>query len=168
LQYRGEARGWRLAEEIGGEPSDALGNFTIPVVAQGRPFVLHAESEKWLPSSSQNMTIRTSELQGVLLLLSSRGASVAGRVLDSGGRPVAGADVQLRAIPADPGAAGRESIAFSRAVNRHVISQADGSYSFEGVPAGQVVVTARRQNQRAAAEAATASGTLTSIDLSLR
>jgi hypothetical protein len=168
VQYRGEAQTWRLAEEIGGEPADALGNFTIPIVAQGRPFVLHAESDKWLPSSSQNMMIRTPDLQGVLLLLSSRGSSVAGRILDSSGRPVAGADVQLRAIRANSGSPGPDSIAFSRSMNRHAISQADGSYSCEGIPAGQVVVTARQQNQRAAAEAATVSGTLTSLDLSLQ
>ncbi|MGH9631032.1 MAG: carboxypeptidase-like regulatory domain-containing protein [Bryobacteraceae bacterium] len=67
LQYRGDARAWRLAEEIGGEQADTFGNFRIPIVAQGRPFVLHAESEGWLLSSSQTMTMQTPELQGVLL-----------------------------------------------------------------------------------------------------
>jgi hypothetical protein len=170
LQYRGGARAWRLAEETGGEQADALGNFTIPIVAQGRPFVLHAEREGWLLSSSQTMTIRTPELRSVLLLLSRRGASVSGRVLDSTGSPVSGAHVHLRAIPADSEftAEQRDSFAFSRTMNRIAVSRYDGSYLFEGVPGGYVVVTAKADNRRAASETDTTPGRQTTIDLSLR
>jgi hypothetical protein len=170
LNYRGEARAWRFAEETGGEQADAFGNFTIPIVAQGRPFVLHAESEGWLLSSSQTMTVRSPELSGVLLLLSRRGMNVSGRVLDSAGRPVSGAHVHLRSIPADSEftADQRDSLAFSRSVNRMAVSREDGSYSFEGVPGGRVVVTANGQNRRAASETDTATGRQTIIDLSLR
>jgi protocatechuate 3,4-dioxygenase beta subunit len=170
LNYRGEARVWRIAEENGGEQVDAFGNFTVPIVAQGRPFVLHAESEGWLLSSSQTMMIRSPELKGVLLLLSRRGATVSGRVMDSGGRPVSGAHVHLRAIPADSEFTSdqRDSIAFSRSMNRMAVSREDGSYSFDGVPGGRVVVTANAQNRRAASEMDTVSERQTTIDLSLR
>ena len=170
VHYRGDGRGWRVAEETGGEPADAFGNFAVPIVAQGRPFVLHAESEGWLLSSSQTMTIRNSELNGVLLLLSRRGATVSGRVLDSAGRPFSGAHVHLRAIPADNEltADQRDSLAFSRSMNRMAVSREDGSYSFEGVPGGRVIVTANAENRRAASEMDTVAGTQTTIDLSLR
>jgi hypothetical protein len=170
VQYPGEARGWRPAEEIGGEPTDALGNFTIAAVAQGRPFLLLAESDDWMLSSSQTMMVRTSELHGVLLLLSRRGASVTGRVLDRGGRPVAGVSVQLRAIPAENEmtADQRNSIAFSRAMHRSAISGEDGSYSFHGLPAGRTVITVQQQGRRSASEAETVSGRATNVDVSLQ
>ena len=170
IHYRGDARVWRFAEETGGEQADAFGNFTIPIVAQGRPFVLHAESEGWLLSSSQTMTIRSPELNGVLLLLSRRGAIVSGRVLDSAGRPVSAAQVHLRAIPDDSEFTvdQRDSLAFSRSMNRMAVSREDGSYSFEGVPGGRIVVTANAQNRRATSETDSVAGRQTTIDLSLR
>ena len=169
VQYRGEGGRWRSAEEIGGEPTDTLGNFTIPAVAQERPFVLYAESENWLLSSSQTMMIRTPGLPGVLLLMTRRGTRVTGRVLDSGGRPVADAHVQLRSIPPDNEFAAdqRQSIAFARAMNRSVMSRADGSYSFEGVPGGRVVIIAHQQNRRTASETEITSEGVTRVDLSL-
>ena len=170
LNYRGEARVWRVAEEAGGEQADAFGNFMIPIVAQGRPFVLHAESEGWLLSSSQTMTVRSQELRGVLLLLSRRGSRVSGRVLDSAGRAVSGAHVHLRAVPADGEFTTdqRDSFAFSRSMNRTAVSREDGSYLFEGVPGGRVVVTANADSRRAAFETDTTPGTQTTIDLSFR
>jgi Carboxypeptidase regulatory-like domain len=170
IDYRGNARSWRFADETGGEEADAFGNFTIPTIAQGRPFVLHAEREGWLLSSSQTMTTRTPELSGVLLLLSRRGGSVSGRVLDSAGRPISGAHVHLRSAPSDREftADQRESLAFSRAMNRVAVSREDGSYVFEGVPGGRITVTANAQKRRAASETDTTPGRQTILDLSLR
>jgi hypothetical protein len=170
LNYRGDAQAWRFAEETGGEETDALGRFTIPIVAQRRPFVLQAEREGWLPSSSQTMALPSTALDGVLLLLSRRGASVSGRVLDSAGRPVSGAHVHLRAIPADNEftAELRESFAFSRTVNRTARSHEDGSYVFEGVPAGHIVVTANAENRRGASDSDIDPGRPTIMDISLR
>ena len=62
LSYRGERGGWRSSDETGGEETDQAGRFTISVVAQGRPFLLHVEKEGWLLSSSTTMTLRTPEL----------------------------------------------------------------------------------------------------------
>jgi protocatechuate 3,4-dioxygenase beta subunit len=169
VHYRGDARSWRFAEETAGQ-TDELGSFTIPVVARGRTFVLHAESEGWLLSSSQNMTIRAPEHPGVLLQLTRRGGSVSGRVLDSAGRAVQGAQVQLRALPAEDEftAEQRESVAFSRNMNRIALSREDGSYSFEGVPRGRIVVTAQAESRRAASDTDIEPGRQTRLDLSLR
>ncbi len=157
VDYRGQARRWRLAEEAGGEAADSFGNFTIPVVAQGRPFVLHAECEGWLMSSSGTLHLRTSEMAGVILLLSRHGTRVRGRVVDAAGNPLGGAEVRLRAL-ADRDeftAEQRGSFAFARSTHQVTKSASDGSYGFAGVPLGQVVVTTDVGNGRASGEAVT-------------
>jgi len=170
LDYRGENRAWRLAEEAGGEAADPFGYFTLPVVAQGRPFVLHAETEGRLPSSSGTLMLRAPEMTGVVLLVSRRGSTVRGRVVDAAGAPVAGAALRLRAIPAagEFTAEQRASLVFARGTNKTALSGADGSFSFAAVPAGRVVVTAQAGNRRASAEAAAAAGRETVLTLALR
>ena len=159
LQYRGEAQSWRSSDEMGGEETDVSGVFRIPVVAQGKPFVLHAEADGWLLSSSRTMSLRTPPLTEVLLLLSRRGTTVSGRVLDAGGRPVGNAEVQLRAAPADHvfSTEQRQSIAFARTMNRLTRTEDDGSYVFRGVPAGRVVVAAHAKDLRGNVEVEAAS-----------
>jgi hypothetical protein len=154
LQYRGDVQSWRSSDEMGGEETDASGFFRVPVVAQGKPFVLHAEADGWLLSSSQTTFLRTPALTEVLLLLSRRGTTVSGRVLDAGGRPVANAEVQLRAAPADHvfSTDQRQSFAFARTMNRSTRTAEDGSYVFRGVPAGRVIVAAHAQDLRGNAE----------------
>ena len=150
LQYRGEVNFWRSSDEVGGDETDPSGFFRVPVVGQGKPFVLHAEADGWLLSSSQTMLLRTPALTEVLLLLSRRGTTIAGRVLDAGGRPVSNAEVQLRAVPADHvfSAEQRQSIAFARTMNRSTRTAGDGSYVFRGVPVGRVVVAAHAHDLR--------------------
>ena len=170
LDYRGEARRWRLAEEAGGEAADNFGYFTIPAAAQGRPFVLHAECEGWLMSSSGTLNLSGSEMKGVVLLLSRHGASVRGRVVDALGNSLGGAEVRLRSIAAQDEftAEQRASPAFARSTNKRTVSAADGSYVFTGVPVGQVVVTANVGSRRAAGQATTAVGREPEILLTLR
>ncbi len=170
LDYAGEARRWRLAEEAGGEAADAFGYFRLPAVAQGRPFVLHAECEGWLMSSSGTLVVHAPETTGVLLVLSRHGAQVRGRVTDGAGNPVAGAEVRLRSVPAQGEftAEQRASAAYARSTNRKATSAGDGSYAFAGVPAGQVVVTAEARGRRAGAEAAVSTGRDIEIVLELR
>ncbi len=170
LDYRGEARHWRLSEESGGEPADSFGYFTIPAAAQGRPFVLHAECDGWLMSSSGTLNLRGPEMKGVVLLLSRRGAAVRGRVVDAAGNPVGGAEVRLRSLaaPDEFTAEQRGSIAFARSTNKTTMSAADGSYSFRGVPVGRVVVTTTSGARRAVAQATIAAALESEILLALR
>ena len=168
LQYRGEVNFWRSGDEVGGDETDASGFFRVPVVAQGKPFVLHAEADGWLLSSSQTMSLRTPALTEVLLLLSRRGTTISGRVLDAGGRPVLNAEVQLRATPADHvfSTEQKQSIAFARAMNRVTRTAVDGSYVFRGVPAGRVVVAAHAQELRGNTEVEAAMDSR--VDVTLR
>jgi hypothetical protein len=168
--YRGEARRWRFAEEAGGEGTDHFGYFTIPAVAQRRPFLLHVEREGWLISSSGTLMLTGPEMNGVVLMLGRRGTSVRGRVFDTTGNPVAGAEVRLRSLPAKDEftVEQRASVAFARSTNRTTLSAADGSYIFTGVPAGQALVTVNAGGRRAAGETTTAVGRETDITLTVR
>lgn len=170
VDYRGESRRWRLGEEAGGEAADSLGGFTIPVVARGKPFVLHVGHEEWLPSSSGTLVLRTPEMPGVVLLLSRRGGSVRGVVADAAGKPIAGALVRLRihAAKDEFTAEQRASIPFAHCTNKTAISAPDGSYHFAGVPVGRVVVTAHAGALRSSAEATAAAGRETVIALTVR
>jgi hypothetical protein len=170
ITYAGETRAWRLADEAGGEAADAFGYFQIPVVAQGRPFQLHAESDSRLPSSSGTLVLRTNEMAGAVLLLSRRGTTVRGRVVDGAGDPVGGAAIHLRALPAggESTAGQRASFAFARSANKTTVSAADGSFAFTAIPDGRAVVTARAGARRASGEAATVAGRDVEIVLALR
>ena len=170
VDYRGEARRWRLAEESGGDAAGNIGDFTIPAVAQGRPFVLHAEYEGWLMSSSGTLNLHGSELTGVVLILSRHGTNVRGRVVDTTGNPVGGAEVRLRSLAAQDEftAEQRASFAFARSTNKSRTSAADGSFVFAGVPTGRVVVTVNMGGRRAAGETTTAVGRETDITLTVR
>ena len=168
LQYRGEGNAWRSSDEAGGEETDASGFFEVPVVAQRKPFLLHAEADGWLLSTSETMFLRTPALPEVLLLLSRRGVTIGGRILDSAGRPVADADVQLRALPANHvfSAEQRHSMAFARTMTRSVRTRSDGSYTFTGVPTGRVVISARTLDLRGNVDAEVASNL--HVDLTVR
>jgi hypothetical protein len=160
IDYSGDGRVWRLAEETGGEPADSTGRFTVPSVARGRPFVLHAEADGRLPSSSGTLVLRGGEMPGIILLVSRRGATVRGRVVDAAGVAVSAAAVRLRVRPA-PGvftAEQRAAIPFARKTNRAVVSAADGSFVFYGVPSGQAVVTAEAGGRHGFAETTVAGG----------
>lgn len=168
--YPGETRAWRSAEEAGGEAADAFGYFTVPAVAQGRPFVLHAESDEWLMSSSGTLMLRGPEMAGVVLLLGRRGSNVRGKVFDAAGSPLAGAAIRLRAVPdrneftADQ----RASAAFARSINKSTASAADGSFAFAGIPSGKILLTASARGRRAATEAAIIAGRDTEVVLRLK
>jgi hypothetical protein len=170
LTYRGETTGWRRAEEAGGDEADAAGRFTIPVVAQRKPFVLHVEGEGWLLSSSGTMVLRGPELSGVLLLLSRRGTSVSGRAVDDRGQPVAGAAVRLRVIPATDqfSQEQRELPAFARSAYRSGVTGPDGSFAFAGVPSGRVVITAESGARRGSADAEVSARASARLDVTMR
>jgi hypothetical protein len=170
VSYMNDARAWRLAGEAGGESADAFGYFKIPAVAQDRPFRLHAESDDRLPSSSGTFVLRGDEMAGVVLLLSRRGAAVRGRVVDSSGNPVPGAEIRMRAIPAERefSADQRASISFARSINKTAVSAADGSFAFAAAPDGRVVVTAQFGPRRASGEATTMAGREIDLTLTLR
>jgi protocatechuate 3,4-dioxygenase beta subunit len=170
LSYRGEAGGWRRAEEAGGDEADAFGQFSIPVVAQGKPFVLHAESDEWLVSSSGTMLLRADQMQGILLLLSRRGTTISGRIVDDGGRPVSGAVVRLRAIPADGEFTDEQRAlpAFARNAHKTGITGPDGTYTFTAVPLGRVVVTAESAGRRGSSEVAASIRQTVRLDVTMR
>jgi hypothetical protein len=125
---------------------DSSGHFKLPAVAQNRPFVL----EVWTPdrpfTTSTQMTFAGPALQSVSVVLSRKGQIVRGRVLDPAGSPLAGVPVRIRAFAdlADFSSDDRQSPGFALVGNRQTLSASDGSYIFQGVPAGRVVLIAGR------------------------
>ncbi len=170
VNYQGERRAWHLEQESTSAATDASGNFVLPAVAQGRPFVLHAETDARLPSSSGTLLLRAPNMPGVVLLMSRPGASVRGRVVDSEGAGVPGAEVRVRVTPAagEFAAEQRASIVFARSTNKATVSGADGSYVLRGIPPGRAVITTDAGGRRAFAEVEVRSGQETEVDLAVR
>jgi hypothetical protein len=104
------------------------------------------------------MVLRGPDLQGIILMLSRRGATVSGMVLDRTGQPVPGALVRLRAVPANSEFSDeqRAALPFVHVTHKATAAAADGSYRFVGVPAGKVVVTAESRGARAFADVSVA------------
>jgi hypothetical protein len=150
VSYPGEPRSFWFGQEVGEAISDASGNFTVPLVARGRRFVLQAESPDRLPSSAVPLTAGTAELGGITLILARKGQAVRGKVLDMAGLPVAGASVRLRLLGGSPEltAEDRQSVAFGHYVNKLTRTGQDGSYEFTAVPSGRVLVVAGRTGTR--------------------
>lgn len=170
LTYPGERAAWRRAEEAGGEEADAFGAFRIPVVARNRPFVLHAENDSWLMSSSGVLKLTDGDLQGIILVLSRRGTTITGRVVDPTGRPAAGATVHLRIRPDDSEYSDeqRQTHAFARNVQKFATTNADGGFAFTGVPGGSIFISAELAGARASTDLTSASGRESAILLTLR
>jgi hypothetical protein len=170
VSYRGGQRTWQFADEGGPVDADAFGYFSLPLVARGRPFLLHVESEDRLPSTSGPFTMRSAGMPGAVLMAGRRGGSVGGKVTDSAGLPVGGALVRLRVLP-DEGefpAEQKQSMAFLKSTHKTMRSAPDGSYLFAGVPSGRTVVTAQDGNRRAGAEVRVQSGAAVDLTLELR
>lgn len=169
VTYPGETRSWRFEDESGASSADAQGYFTLSAVAQGRPFLLHAEAEDRLPSSTGPLTLRGPQMQGAVLMAGRPGLIVRGKVTDSSGNAVRGAIVNLRVEPDEQEFRRevRESISLARLTNKTVQSGPDGSYTFTAVPGGRITITAEAAGRHAAGEARIA-GTPAEIILVLR
>lgn len=150
VHYPGEFRRLVFDQEAGNVRSDDLGYFTVPAVAQGRPFVLAASGEDRLPGFTAPLTLTGVAMQGVLVTLSRAGQRVRIKVVDWAGAPVPEATVRLQASgESEPYTAEqRQTRTVFEAANRLARTGVDGSVEFRGVPAGTVTVAAGRPGGR--------------------
>jgi hypothetical protein len=145
VRYPGTQRKFEFVHESLAT-ADSLGNFRLTSVAQNRRFVIEASTPDRPFTTSVPMSFAGAPLQNVVLSLSRKGQVVRGRVTDAAGSPLAGVPVRIRAFAdiADFSPEDRQSPDFSRIGNRQTFSAPDGSYNFQGVPAGRVVLVAGR------------------------
>ncbi len=102
--------------------SDPDGCFRLEVVAAGQ-LVVVARCTGWLDGRSLPLALRAGDAAHVGDLRLAEGATLAGRVVDSAGRPVGGARVQVDG-------------------ERHVVSEADGGFEVTGLAAGETTLVA--------------------------
>lgn len=156
LSYRGERRLFSFGDEAGDVVTDAAGYFTLPMVAQGKPFVIHAATGDGPPSSSGTLMLRGDRMSGVVVPMARKGQSVRGLVVDALGSPVAGAAVRMRSIPdaREFDEDERHSFAFLRATNRTETTDRNGVFQFQGVAPGRVILVVEPRTGRPASEEA--------------
>jgi len=123
---------WRLEQKLSEARSDERGRFRLEHPAQGSATTLRVQArgfvalERSLPPKGRGGT----EMLGNVRLL--RGQRLGGRVVDSRGSPIQGAEVRV-----EPGAPGSD-LFFARGT-----SLADGTFEIADCPPGLVTVRAR-------------------------
>lgn len=110
-------------------------------VARGRPFVVDAVADPWLPASSAVQTLDSEYATGIVVKLTRRGHRVHGRVTDGADNPLSNLVVRIRVKGGE--VVGNEE-AFSQARLQRNRTDADGRYEFRGLPKGNAVVVATR------------------------
>lgn len=150
VHYPGEVRRVVFDQEAGNVRSDDFGYFTLPLVGQGRRFILAGLAEERLPAFTAPLTLTGPTMQGVVVTVSQTGQRVRVKVVDSAGAPVPEAVVRLQASgESEPYTADqRQTNTVFEATNRLGRTGLDGSVEFRGVPAGTVTVVASRPGGR--------------------
>jgi protocatechuate 3,4-dioxygenase beta subunit len=114
----------------------ADGRFVLPDLRRGERLDLEVRAAGYRPGSAAGVPAPNTRPVRIVL---DRGVRVAGRVVDAGGRPVAGAELELRS----------ERPGGERGIIRHVggatartAADADGRFVFDGIPPGGATLDA--------------------------
>jgi protocatechuate 3,4-dioxygenase beta subunit len=107
-----------------GVKSDKDGHFELPAVPSGNVQLLAVHDEH-ASSTSERFDVADEAIKDVEIALK-RGASVAGRVINTEGEPVGWATVRVR----NPGDGFRRG----QSVNRQMIADEDGTFKIKGLP----------------------------------
>jgi hypothetical protein len=162
VRYPGRAKLHELGQETGDVATDDFGYFTLPFVERRTPFVVDVAAPHRPITSSLPITLSVESMTGVVITVSGKTQVVRGRVLDSTSQPVSGANVHLRWIgkSENPGEANERNSSLTSMLqaNRFASSGRDGSFQFEGVAEGDVIVVARRGSSSPSAVEGTVTG----------
>lgn len=140
IRYLDRKRRVHMGHGVNAKVDDG-GAFTIFSVARGRPFVVDAVGDPWLPASSTVQVLNSEYSTGILVNLTRRGHRVHGKVTDASGDPLSNLVVRIRVKGGE--VIGNEE-AFSRARLQRTRTDAEGRYEFRGLPRGNAVVVATR------------------------
>tara|TARA_R110002072_G_scaffold87129_7_gene196726 strand:- start:36503 stop:39037 length:2535 start_codon:yes stop_codon:yes gene_type:complete len=119
---------WRIGR------SDRQGNFRVPVAVDGQIFASHENyiSSAMVMLRPNREAIPAPYPQEFELLLRQGAATMAGRILDDGGRPIRSAEIEVRAVQAGP--SGAQLVGPPRRTR----SDEQGNYRIAGLPTGTV------------------------------
>jgi len=127
---------FRYKPRVASASSDAQGAFSFAGLFPARHYEIACEAPGFLRAAEKSISIPADDV--VIRLLPGQGGRVSGRVINTEGRPIEDAFVQLISEDHDQSAA----------------SDAQGEFLFAGVPAGQVVVRLELYNRHAALDLA--------------
>ncbi len=171
IRYPAQRRSYQFSDELGESVTDAFGNFTLPFVAEDRPFVIEAETADRPPSASRVLTLARATASGVVVTVGPTGHIIRGKIFNEEGAPAAGVTVRMRCLPpaGKPSTEERTSVGFLSRSNGRMTTRPDGAYEFRGVPAGRVIVVASRPGTKPVkGEGIASQGATLNIDLVLR
>ncbi len=114
--------------------TDEEGRFDIPGVPEGSGYTLSASASSIAIEEVHQVGVRVGEVTRVMVT-GTAGATVAGRVLDGSGSPVAGANVAMVYLDVS-------RVLFSADGREPLVSEPDGSFRIEHVGAGRVAFMA--------------------------
>ena len=164
VRYAGRARTLRFGEEGVEIHTDELGYFSIPFVARGASFTIEVRKDDRLPATSPEIHFTGRLLQGVVVTAPRRGEVLSGKVMDSIGRPVAGATVRMRLLGREPNTASSDGDDL-----KVTTTDAEGMFQFGGLGEGRVVVVAGRPGGRPVkSDIDVVPGNMTSVHLVLQ
>ncbi len=156
----------RLMMMLGREPATAItgadGRFAVPDRRAGERLDLVVAGDGWVATTVTGVLAPPEEPLEIVIQQASR---VSGRVLDAGGEPIAGADVEAR-FEGLAGSGGRRMASFNRAR-----TDDDGAFQLLDVEPGRVTVAASAtgfQEAQLSGLETVAGGELRDVELTLR
>ena len=144
VRYLDQKRRVQMGHGVNTRVDDA-GDFTIFSVARGRPFVVDAVADDWLPGSSIVQTLDSESATGVIVTLSARSLRIRGKVVNTLGEPQP--DILVRVRIKGSEVVGNEEM-FARARFQQTVTDTEGRYEFQGLPRGNAIVVATRPGSR--------------------
>ncbi len=118
--------------------SGADGGFRLRRLRAGQTYELTVDKEGFAPGSGLGEAAKPGSPAPPLRLVLSRGAAAFGKVVDESGKPVAGAEVEIRPVY-EPGTMRMED--FERSVS--AAAKADGSFELRPLTTGSFMLQAR-------------------------
>ena len=149
------------------ELTDGDGRLTLREVGIEVPFVVDVLAPHYPPVSSRRTKLAEGKTEIEDVVLGKPGATVVVELRDKAGEPVADAEVKLIADPAGYPAEARGSWLHPLAFRQRVVTSAQGSARFTGVPPGRIIVRVKTADGASQQQGVAVSGKELQLTLSM-